>query len=342
MIDVAAESGANAVKFQTAIPEEVVSLHAPKARYQKERTTDDNSQLEMLRNLHFAGSRDDAYLQLAERAFKRGIELLSTPFDLESLGFLVQDVGLKKIKLASGDLTCAPLLLAASQSECDIILSTGMASIEEIEAALGVVAFGALQYRDKPGIEAFRAAYSDQRSRTVLRQRVTLLHCVTAYPTPPEQSNLKAMATLHEHFGVKVGFSDHSLGTAMAIAAVALGATVVEKHFTLDRSLPGPDQSASLEPQELASLIQDIRLVEQGLGTGIKEPQACERENIPVARRSLVARVAIQRGELLTEHNLAVKRPAGGLSPFLYWRLLGTVAENNFAADEAITCENLR
>lgn len=336
MVDVAADAGADAVKFQTANPEELARADAPKARYQEARTDSDRSQLEMLRGLMFRSNREDAYRELRERASKRGISLLSTPFDIESLHFLIQDVGISSIKIGSGDLTYAPLLLAAARSGRNMILSTGMARLEEIEAALGVLAYGYLGSEQPPCIDTFRWAFSDRAAQGLLRQRVTLLHCVTAYPAPAGQTNLKAMTTLREQFGLNVGFSDHALGNAMSIAAAALGAVVIEKHFTLDRSMPGPDHAASLEPDELAQLVSDIRLVESAMGTGAKEPQACERENMAMARRSLVARVPIRRGELLTEENVAVKRPSGGLSPLLYWQMLGTSAVRDFAADEAI------
>ena len=337
MIDVAADAGADAVKFQSAIPEEVVSVHAPKARYQIASTGDAGSQLDMVRKLHFGANRTEAHRELAARAAKRNIDLLSTPFDVESLHFLIDDIGLRTIKIASGDLTYSPLLLAAARANCNIILSTGMATLEEIEAALGVIAFGYLNTGNTVGSNGFRAAYSDQRGRTVLRQRVTLLHCVTAYPAPIEQTNLRAMDTLAQSFGMRAGFSDHSLGTTMAIAAVARGAAIVEKHFSLDRSLPGPDHAASLEPKELTALIADIRALERGLGTGVKEPQSCELENIDVARRSLVARRAIRRGEEFSEENLAAKRPTGGVSPMRYWDLIGTDASRDYGTDEAIS-----
>lgn len=336
MIDVAASAGADAVKFQTAVPEEVISKQAPKAMYQKVTTGDGGSQLEMVRALHFVDGIA-VHRRLAERAAGRSIMFMSTPFDRPSLQMLVRDIGLRKIKISSGDVTNGPLLLAAAHADCDVILSTGMATLSEIESALGVLAFGYLHAENPPSLDACLTAYLDVRGQEVVRRRVTLLHCVTAYPAPFNEMNLRAIDTLAHEFKTRVGFSDHSIGAAMSIAAVARGASVVEKHFTLDRRLPGPDHAASLEPWELSSLIADIRAIEQGLGSGVKEPQVCELENIGVARRSLVARHALRRGEEFSEENIAAKRPAGGVSPMRYWELMGTNASQDYDADEAIS-----
>lgn len=336
MIDAAAAAGADIVKFQTAIPEEVVSVHAEKAAYQKITTGACESQLEMVRKLHFNTGRNSIYQRLITHADSRGIRLLSSPFDIPSLHFLVGDLGLTVIKIASGEVTNAPLLLAAARSDCNIILSTGMATLADIKAALGVLAFGYLEKTDRPSVSAFDTAFASDEGQACLRAKVTLLHCVTSYPAPTDETNLRAMDTLRDHFALPTGFSDHSLGLTIPIAAAARGACLIEKHFTLDRSLPGPDHAASLEPQELAALVRAVRDVETALGSGIKEPQACEIDTARVARRSLVARKPIRAGEQFNEINLTAKRPAGGISPMRYWEIVGKSAPRDFLQDEII------
>lgn len=336
MVDVAARAGADVVKFQTAIPEEVISVHAAKAAYQKATTGEDGSQLDLVRKLHFGALRDSAHRQLVERTKARNIAFLSTPFDVASLDFLVGELGLDTIKLASGEVTNGPLLLAGARKGCRILLSTGMATLAEVETALGVLAFGLLGGDGRPSLAAFAEAFAAPEGKQVLRDKVALFHCVTAYPAPVPATNLRAVETLREAFGLATGFSDHSLGTAIPIAAVARGAELVEKHFTLDRAMTGPDHAASLEPDELAALIRAIRDVEQALGIGIKAPQHCEENTLAVARRSLVARRAIAAGEVFDETNVTAKRPAGGLSPMRYWDLLGTPASRALQPDEFI------
>ena len=336
MIDAAASAGADAVKFQTAIPEEVVAVGAPKAEYQKVATGSAESQLEMVRRLHFVSNRDEAYAALVERAKARNIDFLSTPFDLPSLRFLVDELGIDTIKLASGEITNGPLLLETARTARNIILSTGMATLEEVGAALDVLAFGMTESGAAPSLAAFARAGESANGWGKLAARVTLLHCVTAYPAPVEAVNLRAMDALRDAFGVRVGISDHTSGIVVAVAAAARGATVIEKHFTMDRKLPGPDHAASLEPDELKSMVTAIREVERALGDGEKLPQPCELPNIPVARRSLVARVPIAKGERFTEANLAAKRPGTGISPMRYWDWLGKTADRDYAADEVI------
>lgn len=336
MIDAATAAGADSVKFQTAIPEEVVAIHAPKPEYQISATGAAESQLDMVRRLHFVENRDAAYAALTERAKARGIDFLSTPFDLPSLRFLVDVVGIGRIKLASGEVTNGPLLMEAARSGRDIILSTGMATLDEVGDALGVLAFGMIERGGEPSLRAFAEAVRSPEGREKLADRVTLLHCVTAYPAPIEAVNLRAMDSLRDAFGLPVGISDHTNGIVVAVAAAARGAMVIEKHFTMDRKLPGPDHAASLEPDELADMVSAIRDVERALGNGRKVPQPCELPNIPIVRRSLVAREPIARGTRFTEANLAVKRPATGISPLRYWEWLGKTAERDYAADEII------
>ncbi len=339
MIDAAAQAGADAVKFQTFSARRLVSVHAAKAPYQAEATGDEQSQLDMLRALELDHA---AHRRLRTRCDERGVEFLSTPFEQDSLRFLVDELGARRLKLGSGELTNAPLLVAAGRTGRPILLSTGMATENEVQAALGAIAWGAVAGTspeapaEVPSEGAFEQAFASSAGQELLRRDVTLLHCTTAYPTPIRQANLRAITTLRERFGLPVGFSDHTPGTNLALAAVALGARVIEKHFTLDRSLPGPDQAASLTVEELAELVRGVHMVSEALGDGIKAPQPSEAANTPVARKSLVALRPIRAGEPLTPDNLGAKRPGTGRSPFDYWLLLGTPSERDYAEDELI------
>lgn len=332
MVDVAAACGADIVKFQTFNSEALATGDAPKADYQKVTTDAGESQLDMLRALELDG---EAHKSLIERCAERGIEFLSTPFDLLSLDLLAHELKLQVLKIGSGELTNAPLLHAAAATGLDIILSTGMADLGEVEAALGVLAHG---YLGEGGADeqAFRQAFASEAGRATLGAHVTLLHCTSAYPTPDEDVNLRAMETLRRSFGLPVGFSDHSVGPLLSIASVAAGAVMVEKHFTLDRNLPGPDHKASLEPAELRDLVDGVRRVSLALGDGNKEPRSIEKATADVARKSLVARVPIAAGEVFTRENLTVKRPGTGLNPVHYWSFLGSHAARPYDADEMI------
>ncbi len=334
LVDAAADAGADAVKFQTFRADALVQREAPKAAYQRAAPGGaQESQHEMLRRLELPQS---AHAELLERARRRGLRFLSTPFDVESLAFLVADLGLDTLKLGSGELTNGPLLLAAGESGRDVILSTGMGTLGEVEAALQVLALGCTRKGQTPGARAFAAAFASETGQSALRRRVTLLHCTSEYPAPVHEVNLRCLATLRRAFGLRVGLSDHTQGIAVATAAVALGATVIEKHFTLDRSRSGPDHAASLEPEELAEMVRAIRDVERALGRREKRPTESEKANLPVVRRSLVASRAIARGEAFTRENMGVKRPAGGISPLCYWELLGSTAARDYAADEPL------
>lgn len=333
LVDEAAEAGADVVKFQTFRADGLASRFAPKAEYQQRETGNEQSQLDMLRALELD---EDAHRRLIERCASRGVEFLSTPFDQESLRLLTEVFGLPRLKLGSGELTNAPLLLAAARTGKPIILSTGMGTLAEVEEALGVMAFGYAGDGIEPSRPAFRAAFASDAGRIVLRDKVTLLHCTTEYPTPASDVNLRAMDALRSTFGLPVGYSDHTEGATIALAAVARGASIIEKHFTLDRSLPGPDHKASLTPAELVSMVAEIRRVEAALGDGVKRPAESERKNMSVARKSLVAARAIAAGEMFGPDNLAVKRPGGGIEPLRYWELLGRPAPRAFSEDEQI------
>ena len=330
LIDSAADAGADAVKFQTFRAEQLVVQHAPKAEYQT-RTTDANeSQFEMIRKLELTNAEHEI---LIAHAKARGIEFLSTPFDTASLDLLTTRFGLTTIKVSSGDITNAPFLLEIARVAQRIILSTGMSTLAEVEAALGVLAFGFVEPSATPGRHSFEEAYSSDAGQSALRDRVVLLHCTTEYPAPFSEVNLRAMDTMSAAFGLPVGYSDHTQGIHVSVAAVARGATLIEKHFTLSRDLPGPDHKASLEPLELHAMVSAIRDVERALGDGIKRPTMTESKNKSIARKSLVIGRAVVAGEKLV---LACKRPGIGLSPFEYWRMANRIATRYYAVDEVL------
>lgn len=334
LIKLAAAAGADAVKFQTFAAEEVVGRFAPKAAYQAKLTPSEESQLEMVRKLQL---NQDQHKNLLKYCQSQNIEFISTPFDLISVDFLVNDLNVARLKISSGDITNAPLLLKAACSDKDIILSTGMSSLGEVETALGVLAFGyTTDQNRKPSPQAFRESFSSAEGQKALRKRVILLHCTSEYPAPFEDINLLAMDTLRAAFGLMVGYSDHSPGITIPIAAAARGAVIIEKHFTLDHNLPGPDHKTSLEPDELKSMIRSIRQVEKALGSPRKCAANSELKNLILVRRSLVAKKNIKQNEIFTEENLGIKRPGGGLDPVCYWDYLGTRAGKDYQLDENI------
>ena len=309
LIDVAVESGADAVKFQTFKAENLVNFYAEMAEYQKKNLGKVKSQIEMLKELEL--SFDD-FEELKKYCDEKEIIFLSTPFDIESARFL-RDLGLDIFKIASGEITNYPLLKEIGSYGKQIILSTGMADLGEIEDALDVLIENGTKEED-----------------------ITVLHCNTEYPTPFEDVNLRAMLTIKEAFKVNIGYSDHTPGIEVPVAAVALGAVVIEKHFTLDRELPGPDHKASLEPYELKAMVNAIRNIEKALGNGIKKPSKSEKKNISVARKSIVAKRDIKKGEIFTEENLTVKRPGTGISPMRWKEIIGKKAPRDFKKDEII------
>jgi len=333
LVEVACEAGADAVKFQTFKAEKLVSRHAAKAEYQTRNTDASESQFEMIKRLELD---ERAHEFLLAHCGACGIEFLSTPFDVDSIEMLVSRFRLERLKLPSGEVTNAPFLLKAAQTGKRVILSTGMSSLGEIEEALGVLAFGYLGLAEEASRASFKEAFCSRKGREILIEKVTLLHCTTEYPAPIAEVNLRAMDTMRQAFGLPVGFSDHTEGISVAIAAAAREAAVIEKHFTLDRTLPGPDHRASLEPAELKAMVQGIRGVEVALGSGWKGAAQSEFKNMPVARKSLVAAREIAAGEAFTPENLTVKRPGNGVSPMLYWEYLGRRAEKSYQPDEVI------
>jgi N-acetylneuraminate synthase len=334
LIDAAYQAGADIVKFQTFKANKLASIEAIQADYQIVNTKKRESQLQMLSRLELPFP---VHQELISHCNKLGIEFLSTAFDSESLRFLVDDLGLKRLKIPSGEITNAPLILEHAQTGCDLILSTGMSTLAEIEHALGVIAFGYTKdINELPNKKAFQEAYGSKQGQKYLKEKVTILHCTTEYPAPMPEINLKAMDTLGNSFELPSGYSDHSEGIAIPIAAVARGAVIIEKHFTLDKNMEGPDHKASLEPHELLAMVIAIRQVEVALGVGVKYPSVSEIKNMDIARKSLIAAGDINEGEYFTAENLTIKRPGTGRSPFDYWDVLGTSANKNYKKDELI------
>ena len=309
LIDVAAEAGADFVKFQTFTADSLVTHTAKKADYQKKTTDGNESQLEMLRRLELTPAM---HKELIAHCALRNISFFSTGFDIESVDLLVS-LGQNQFKIPSGEITNLPYLRHIGQLGKPIIISTGMATLGEIEAAIEVL----------------------EQSGTS-RANLTVLHCTTEYPTPMVDVNLRAMQSIHKAFGVEVGYSDHTQGFEVAIAAVALGASVIEKHFTLDCNLPGPDHKASLEPHELKAMVAAIRNIEIALGDGIKRLTPCETKNKPIARKSLVASHPIKAGEVFSTQNITAKRPGTGISPMRWDEFMGQIALKEYDEDDLI------
>ena len=307
LVDVAKRAGADCVKFQTFVTEEIISKYAEMAEYQKKNTGKEESQFEMVKRLELSF---DEFRKIKEYCDRVGIQFLSTPFDLKSVDFL-NELGVPFFKIPSGEITNYPYLIKIAHTGKPVVMSTGMCEPDEILAAINVL--------EKNG-----------------SGEITLLHCNTEYPTPLKDVNLYAMRTMKKMFGKKVGYSDHTKGIEVPVAAVALGACVIEKHFTLDKNMPGPDHKASLEPDELGRMVKNIRNIEIALGDGVKRVSESERKNIAIARKSIVALRNIQEGEILTEENLAVKRPGTGINPMQWMEVLGTRAVRDFKEDELI------
>ncbi len=333
LVDAAAEAKADAIKFQTFKAEKLALSKAPKAEYQISQTGSSESQLAMLKQLEL---HENSHFKIRDRCNLKGIQFLSTPFDNNSLDFLTKTLKIPKLKIPSGEITNAPLLLKATASGKPLIVSTGMCEMEEVEIALGVLAFGFTKLRNKPSAGSFKIAFESPEGKKALRDNITLLHCTSAYPAPIEDVNLKTMETMASVFGLQVGYSDHTLGILVPIAAVARGAVVIEKHFTMDKSLPGPDHQASLDAEELKAMVKAIREVEKALGQSNKFSTPSEIENRNVARKSLVTSKNIKAGEVFTENNIDIKRPGNGISPLQYWDWLGKKAERDFKADELL------
>lgn len=333
LVDVAAASGADYIKFQSFRADDLASKYAKKASYQVRTTANDETQFEMLKRLELSPNDQQAII---DRCNAKGVQFLSTPFDLGSLKLLTERFGLTEIKIGSGELTNAPLLFAAGRADVKIILSTGMGSLAEVEEALGVLAFAMCRTGDPQSRTDFAEALLDPVVWGTLAERVILMQCTTEYPAQIQHTNLNAMKTMRQAFGLEVGYSDHTKGHAISLAAVALRASVLEKHFTLDKDLPGPDHAASLNPKELKSLVRDIRAVELALGTGIKQPSASEVENRTAVRKSLVAGCDIREGQKWTRANIVTKRPGDGVSPMNYWNFLDSKSIHSIKKDDQL------
>jgi N,N'-diacetyllegionaminate synthase len=307
LVDVASDSGADCVKFQTFVTKNIATKSAEKAEYQQKSTDAHESQYDMLKKLELSF---DEFVELSEYCKKKKIEFMSTAFDFTSIDFLAS-LGVSTWKIPSGDITNLPFLIKTAKLKKPVILSTGMSNMDEIRSAIGVL-------KDNGAGE------------------LTVLHCTTEYPTPFSDVNLKAMQTMREEFDVRVGYSDHTRGIEVPIAAVALGGIVIEKHLTLDRNMEGPDHKASLEPVEFKAMVTAIRNIELALGSGVKQPAESEIKNMTVARKSIVAFTKIKAGEIFTEDNLTVKRPGDGISPMKWFDIIGKVASRDFEEDELI------
>lgn len=308
LIDEAKNSGADAVKFQTFITEDIICKNAEMAEYQKANTGIEESQFDMVKKLELSFAD---FVKLRKYADKKGIRFLTTAFDLKSLKFIVDELKVDCLKIPSGEITNYPYLVECGKTKLPIILSTGMCELNEIKDAVKIL--------KKNGAKD-----------------ITILHCTTEYPAPLESVNLLAMNTLKEKFGCKVGYSDHTKGIDVPCYAVAMGAEVIEKHFTLDKNLPGPDHKASLEPSELKAMVDKIRELQVILGNGDKKPQEAEKKNISIARKSIVASCDIKAGEKFTTENLACKRPGDGISPMNWKKIIGKKAKRDFNKDEKI------
>jgi N,N'-diacetyllegionaminate synthase len=311
LIDVAVEAGVDYVKFQTFKSESLVSKSAKKADYQIENTQDSTeNQLQMLKKLELS---HEQHVELMAYCSQKNISFFSTAFDIDSLIYL-KELGLTMVKIPSGEITNLPYLRKASELFSKVIISTGMSTLEDIEMALNVFL-----------------------SAGIKREAIYILHCNTEYPTPMKDVNLLAMLSIKNKFNVEIGYSDHTLGIEVPTAAVALGAKMIEKHFTLDRSLPGPDQIASLEPLELKAMVASIRNIELAIsGNGIKEPSSSELKNIDIARKSIVAKTTINKGDIFSETNITTKRPGNGISPMQWDEVIGQVAQKDFIEDDLI------
>ena len=307
MVDVAKKAGVDYIKFQTFVPENLVSRYAEKAEYQKKTTDATESQLDMLRKLSLS---ETEFISLKEYCDEVGIGFISTPFDLESIDFL-EKLDMDFWKIPSGEITNLPYLEKIARTGRKVILSTGMSDVQEIKDAVKVLGNNGVP-------------------------EIVLLHCNTQYPTPFEDVNLSAMEAIAKSTSKEVGYSDHTKGIEVPIAAVAMGATVIEKHFTLDRNMEGPDHKASLEPNELTQMVSAIRHIEKAIGNGIKAPTASEKGNINIVRKSIVAAYKISKGDILSEKNLTTKRPGNGISPMKWHEVIGCKAIRDFTEDELI------
>ncbi len=334
LVAAASEADADIVKFQTFKAKDLVTKNAEKATYQKENCGANETQFEMLKKLEL---NEEMHFEIIECCNKHNIQFLSTAFDLTSLKFLTNEINLDLLKLPSGEITNGPFIHEHAKTGTKIILSTGMANLGEIEAALAVIAHGYIRAEEKvTSLDQCYNALATAEGYRTLKDKVTLLHCTSSYPAPIESVNLRAIDTLNKAFGLDVGYSDHTEGIIASIAAVARNCSVIEKHFTLDKNLPGPDHKASLDPKELGEMISGIRAVSRMMGNGVKLANEIELSTKIVARKSVVAKKAISAGDKFSADNLTIKRPGTGASPMKWWKLLNSSATRNYDKDDAI------
>lgn len=332
LVNIAKEAGVDAVKFQTFKAEDIVTKDAKQAGYQIENLGKSSSQFEMLKKLELSF---EEFIALKQYCEEQHIEFLSTPFDFESVDFLVDTLKINTVKIPSGELTNAPFIHYIATKRKKMILSTGMATIDEIHEALAFIAFG-LSNSKEVSLRDVHEFYETLEAKELLKKYVTVLHCTTEYPAPFETLNLAVMQELQNILQVPIGYSDHSEGIAVPIAAASLGAVIIEKHFTIDKNLDGPDHLASLNPNELKEMVKGIRQIEVAIGGVIKQPTVIELKNRNAARKSIVARTDIDKGTIITENHLTFKRPGNGLAPSHYWTLIGSLVNKAYKKDDLI------
>lgn len=333
LIDKAVKAKANAVKFQTFKTENLVTKESKQADYQIINIGTETSQYEMLKELELTNHQ---FKKLKKYCDDKNIEFLSTPFDEESVDFLINEIGVSRLKISSGELNNTPFLHYVATKQKPIILSTGMATIDEIHESLSYIAYGLAKPKEPVQIENVKIFYETKEAKTTLKRYVTILQCTSEYPTEFSNVNLRSMDYLKEELELNIGLSDHSVGIHVPIAAVAKEAVIIEKHFTLSRDLPGPDHNSSLEPDELSLMVEAIRNIEKSLGENAKKPTLSELKTRKVVRRSLVAKSEIKIGEKFTKNNLSTKRIGNGLPPAYYWSLLGKIANKSYEKDDLI------
>lgn len=338
LVDAAINAGVDIVKFQTFKSELLATKEAKQADYQVTNTQEKQSQQSMLKALELSF---DSHMRIKDYCSEKGINYLSTAFDFESLTFLVEVMKLATLKIPSGEITNAPFVLAHALSGCELIISTGMANINEIEFALSIIAFGFIQLeqpdnKQVPCEQAFKAAYQSDIGQRLLKEKVKVLHCTTEYPAPLHDVNLAAMDYMADYFSLPIGYSDHTQGINVSLAAVARGACIIEKHFTLDQHMKGPDHKASLEPKELCALVKGIREIEVAIGQPIKKAMESEMKNISIARKSIFAKKNIQQGQIITAGDITIMRPGNSLSAIHYFNVIDSKAIQNFSAGDAI------
>lgn len=336
MIDIASKAGADAIKFQTFKATKLATIKAKKADYQLKTTHNNESHFEMLKKLELS---EKDHFKLKDYCKNKKIKFLSTAFDSESLNFLNKKIKLDTFKIPSGELNNLPLLIEFGRTRKKIILSTGMGTLKEIDKAISYIAIGNILGQkkiDKYILKNELSKLTKKKRFEVIKNKVSILHCTTNYPAQNHELNLKVIKSISKTFNLPVGYSDHSMGIYASLAASALGSKIIEKHFTISRKLKGPDHKASLEPNELVSLIKNIRNIELSLGNGIKKPTLSELRNIKTVRKSLVAKANIKKDEIFSEKNLIIKRPGIGISPSKYWQYIGKKSKKNFKRDSLI------